>query len=119
MDIIPVDQSLLFWQQTTAMDGVSYLLEFRYNTREALYYLKIMMTDSTVLAQGIKLVSNYPLLQGYNDDRMPLGEIIAVAPSSDDSPAALGEIGGRVTLVYYTEAEIQAVGLDPWRNPLP
>lgn len=119
MVTIPVDQNLLFWQQTTTLDGVSYLLEFRYNAREFVYYLKIMMTDGTILAQGIKLVSNYPLLQAYNDDRMPLGEIMAVAAGADDSPAKLGDIGGRVTLVYYSEAEIQAVHLDPWRNPLP
>lgn len=118
MVIVDVDPTRFFWQQTTTLDGTSYLLEFRYNAREQVYYMKISLTDGTLLAQGVKLVSNYPLLQGYNDDRMPLGEFVAVAAGPNDSPAALGEFGQRVTLVYYTEAEIQAAGIDKWRNPL-
>lgn len=117
MVTIPTDPSLYFWSQTTEMDGTSYVLEFRYNEREQVYYLMVSLTDGTLLAQGIKLVSNYPLLQGYNDERMPLGELWAVASGPDDSPAALGDLGGRVSLVYYTAAETQAAGVDPWRNP--
>jgi hypothetical protein len=115
MVIIPCDQKLYYWKQTTTLDGTDYLLEFRYNDREATYYLQISLTDGTLLATGIPLVSNYRLLKPYADFRMPLGEMVAVAAGKNDSPAALGDLGGRVQLVYYTQAEMQAAGLDPWR----
>ncbi len=117
MNNIPTDTSLVFWNQVTTLDGTDYQLSFRYNQREACYYLQIALVDQTVLCQGIKLVSNYRLLQAYADDRLPPGELIAQAFGTDDSPAALGElgIGQRVELTYVTEAELKATGLDGWR----
>lgn len=121
MFLIPTDTGLLFWQQITTLDGTDYLLEFRFNSREQVYYLMVSLTDGTLLAQGIKLVCSYPLLQAYNDDRFPLGELIVLPDATSDGPPGLGElgIGQRCQLVYVTAAEIQAAGWDPWRNPNP
>ena len=38
---IPTDTFRLFWDQITTLDGVPYLLSFRYNSREKVYYLSI------------------------------------------------------------------------------
>lgn len=115
MFLIPTQQTP-FWQQTTTLDGTDYLLEFRYNQRENVYYLMIMQPDTTVLAQGIKLVSNYRILQAYASDSLPPGELVAFA-TGNDSPAGLGElgIGLRVQLVYVTAVELKALKLDGWR----
>ncbi len=114
---IPTDTKLIFWTQTTTLDGIDYVLEFRYNTREATYYLSISLTDQTVLAQGIKLVSDFPLLQAYADIRMPPGELVAMAFGSNDANPAIGElgIGQRVELTYITESEMAELGMDGWR----
>ena len=116
---IPTDTNLSFWQQITTLDGTDFQLEFRYNQREDVYYLSISLTDGTALATGIKLVSNYRLLQAYSSSLMPPGELIAVASGADDSPAGLGELGlgQRVELTYYTQAEMVAAGKDLWRYP--
>jgi hypothetical protein len=119
--IIPTDTTALFWTQTTTLDGIAYLLTFRYNSREACYYLTIAAADDSVTyAQGIKLVSNFPLLQTYGDN--PPGELWAVSFSTnDDTPAALGELGPdqRVALMYVEEADLIAGGSEPQRNPGP
>lgn len=117
MILIPTDTILPFFYQTTTLDGTAYVLEFRYNQREQVYYLRILLPDQTVLAQGIKIVSNYRLLQAYANAKMPPGEIVAMAQGVNDTPAALGELGNgqRVELVYYTRAEIEAIGADGWR----
>lgn len=115
--VIPTDTSLPFWSQTTTLDGTAYLLTFRYNTRESCYYLTIESPDGvTTFAQGIKLVSNFPLLQEY---AQPPGEMMAASFSGDDSPARLGELGDgqRVTLMYFEQADVIAGGGDPTRNP--
>ncbi len=121
MVVIPTDLVAPFYTQTTSLDGVNYFLTFRYNTREQAYYLSIDSVDGAVnYAQGIKLVSNFPLLQSYGDN--PPGELMAVSFSpDDDSPARIGELGDgqRVNLIYMEEADLIALGGEPARNPGP
>lgn len=121
MEQIPTSTDALFWSQTTTLDGVSYLLEFRYNTRESCYYLQISQPDGTVLVQGIKLVTNFRLLRRRIDTRLPPGDIVAVAYDGSPAPAALGElgIGQRVELVYLTAEETAAEGWNANRSAIP
>jgi hypothetical protein len=120
-DVIPTQTSLLFWNQTTTLDGVPYLLTFQYNTREACYYLMIQSSDATILyAQGIKIVSNYPLLGFglYAGWAGPPGDIMCISQSTaDDSPPELGEMGDgqRCVLLYMEEADV--IAGESWRNP--
>ena len=116
--VIPTQTTLPFWSQTVLLDGVSYLLTFQYNFREAVYYLQIQSADGTITyAQGIKLVSNY-LLLAYAGVTAPPGDMMALSCStSDDSPAQFGQlgVGQRVTLLYMPEADI--IAGESWRNP--
>jgi hypothetical protein len=107
-----------YYTQTTVIDGTPYLLEFRFNFREQVWYLDISLADGTVLALGIKLVSNFRLLQKYADSRMPPGEIVAIAYGSNDSPAGLDELGLglRVELTYLEVADMPNMP-EGWRNP--
>lgn len=117
MFLIPTDTAgRPFYSQTTTLDGTDYLLEFRFNSRELCWYLQVS-NGGTVFAQGIKLVSNFRLIQKYSSASMPPGELVAVAPVTDDSPAGLNDLGIdlRVKLVYYTKAEMRAAGVDGWR----
>ena len=57
LQVIPCDPALPFWTQTTTLDGVPYLLTFRYNIREDAYYLSISSADgATDYVLGMKLV---------------------------------------------------------------
>lgn len=118
--VIPTDLTALFWTQTTTLDGVPYLLSFRFNTREQAYYLQIQSVDGTqTFVQGVKLVSNYLLLETYG--LSPPGELMSVSFSSDDSPARLGELGDgqRCNLIYIEAADLVAANSEPNRNPGP
>jgi hypothetical protein len=118
--IVPTDDTgaRLFWSQTTTLDGVAYLLTFRFNTREQCYYLTIESADgATNYAQGIKLVANYPLLKGF---ATPPGEfVVASFDPSNDSPPKVGELGNnlRCEMFYIEEDDLIFSGLEPWRNP--
>lgn len=120
--IIPTDPVRLFWTQTTTLDGIPYLLTFRFNSREQVYYLDIVSADGLVFyAEGLKLVSNFPLLRTYGVPPLggPGGELMAIATTSDDSPAKVGEMGDklRVSLMYIEQADLLASGTEPHRNP--
>jgi hypothetical protein len=116
--IVPTEPTAPFWVQTTTLDGVPYLLTFRFNFREQVYYLDIVSADGLVFyAEGLKLVSNFLLLRTYGVT--PPGELMAVSSSSDDSPAKIGELGDglRVALIYIPQADLIAAGMEPHRNP--
>jgi uncharacterized protein DUF6983 len=115
--VIPVDPTALFSTQTTTLDGVPYLLTFRYNSREQAYYLTIQSADGlTTYVQGVKLVSDFFLLRPYPT---PPGELLVLVPDSDDSPPRLGDFaaGGRATLYYLDAPTVFAAGIEPERNP--
>lgn len=115
---IETDTTSYYWTQRVPLEGTTYAFSFRYNSREQVYYLQIATLDGTVQVGGIKLVSNWPLLQSCNNPNAPPGELVAAATASD-TPAAFGELStsGRVTLRYYSLAEVSAGGSEPWRFP--
>ena len=115
MILIPTSSDV-FYTQITQLDGVDYLLDFRYNDRENSWRFSIALTDNTPLATGIKIVTNYPLLQKYADDRLPAGEIFCITSGDDSNPAQndLG-IGKRCLLVYYSKSEFPT-GFEGWRG---
>jgi len=97
-----------FYTQTTALDGVEYVLEFRYNQREDAWYFSISLPNGTLLAAGIKVICNIPLLRKWVDTRLPKGTLAALSKTKDTSPPGLNELGedARVTLVYTSESEL-------------
>jgi hypothetical protein len=104
---IPIDPTLPFITQTTALDGVSYQLTFRYNQRQLRYFMDIALADGTLLAAGAALVVGWPLFRNVIDPRMPQGAFIVVAQGADvTTPPAFGElgIGLRCELIYTSRA---------------
>lgn len=93
------------YTQRTVLDGREYLLRFRWNQRAAKWYLSIYDQNEIPIYEGIKIVTNFPLL-GYRivDARRPPGEIIAVDVTSDRDPG-LYDLGSRVVLMYVDAAD--------------
>jgi hypothetical protein len=117
--LVPTNTTDAFWSQVTTLDGTDYQLDFSYNSREAVYYLSFYDTSGNLLYGGLKLVSNFPLLRTVISSVMPGGELVAISTTTDDSPAALGELGPtqRVQLWYFPELDVINAGVEPWRNP--
>ena len=117
MQIIPTDGSASPWfDQTTTLDGVPYVLDFRHSRAEDRWYLSIGLPDGTEVRKGIKVVSSYPLLWRETDSRLPNGELFCVPASADDSPPGLADLlpGGRCYLVYVPKAELLP-SFESWR----
>ena len=97
-----------FYQQITTIESTQYLLEMRFNQRENVWYLRIMLPDATILCQGIKLVPAYWLLAKYNNASLPDGDFLVTFSGQDDSPPALNDLlsGGRCSLLYFSKDEL-------------
>ncbi len=106
---IPTTPGVPFYTQRTRLDGVDYILGFRYSQREDRWYLDISDSEEVPILSGLKIVANWPLLQAYRyDPRVPAGEIIATSLTTDDSPPGLNEMGDglRVQLTYFEAGTI-------------
>lgn len=99
---IPVSVDTPLYTQRTTLDGREYILAFDWNGRENRWYLSILDVSGEPLANGIKLVANWPLLRRFTDPRLPTGVLMAIdySPSSGEPPA-FGDLGRRVKLSYY------------------
>lgn len=107
MNTIPTDTTgVPYYSEIVTLTGVTYVLEFRYNFREECWYVQMGSTSGDVFAQGIKIVSNFPLLQRFSSASMPPGELVSLSSSNDDSPATLYELGDRCSLLYFEKGEL-------------
>jgi hypothetical protein len=98
-----------FYSEVVSLDGQGFLLNFTYNQRCDCWYLSIATTDGIDLLNGVKILSNWPLLKQCADNRLPPGEIVSMSATIDVTPARLADLGpgGRCTL-YYVPVEDQS-----------
>lgn len=101
--IIPTYSNADYYSRTT-LDGRDFNLRFQWNQYESRWALSIFdETGDVLLAGGLKLVCNVPLLRAYHyDERLPPGELVVVDQTLDGSPPGLEDLGEgkRCTLTY-------------------
>lgn len=98
-----------FYTTRVTLDGTDYILDFKYNQRQDRWYLTIQDANGNELVSGVKIVCNWPLLMRFANSALPVGELIAVALTDDDTPPGLNELGPglRVELTYFEVSDIQ------------
>jgi hypothetical protein len=94
------------YRQRTVLDGVPYLLDFRWSQREERWYLDLRNAAGDLLAGAIKLVVNYPLLASRRGarDEMPPGDLRVVDGRESPADPGLDELGDTHQLVYTDAA---------------
>ena len=97
--------------QTVALDGVVYRLTFTWNTRRLAWDMSFALQDGTPLVQGIKLLPQKDLLGRHKDIRLPRGRLYAIDVVETDNAIRpeKSELGTKLQLLYYTEAEWDAI----------
>jgi hypothetical protein len=98
------------WTQVTALDGVSFILTFRWSQREGHWTLDLADADGVPIRSGMLLVAGAVLLAGCLDSRRPAGEIVVVdttgAEDVDPGFSDLGGAGARFVVQYVTALEL-------------
>lgn len=106
------DGTTPFSSQTTVLDGVPYILVFRYSQREDRWYLQLQTIDGTPIYGGVKLVPNWPLFAQCVSSTRPPGQFILISNNKSDlTPPGLNEIapGARCVLCYVPIADVTAI----------
>lgn len=99
-----------FYQQTTTLDGVSYVLSFTYNQTCECWYLSIADSSGVDIYNGVKLICNNSLFRKCVDPRIFPGALVVVSATEDTSPPELDDLlagSGRCTLIYITSDWLQ------------
>jgi len=107
--IVPTTSDYPAYSMTVTLEGEVYRLVFRWNVRGAFWTMDVKEQDETVLLAGIKLVANWPLTDRYVNPDLPPGDFMAYDTAGTGLDPGREDLGGRVLLLYLTEAEVAAL----------
>ena len=94
---------------TVELDGETFALHLQFNERDGAWYVDILTAEDDPIVMGRKVVLDLPLFGRYRDERLPVGQLVAVDTSGLQIEPAYGDLGRRVQLVYTTAAELAAL----------
>ncbi len=109
--IMPMVPSVPFYRLATAVDSTAYLIDVRWNERDAAWYLDFYEEDETPIAMGVKVVLGAYLGRSFQHPLFRDGVFVAVDTSGQRLDATLDDLGTRVHIRRYQIPEI--FGGDP------
>lgn len=100
---VPIPSGLPLFDMRTRLDGRDYDFRFDWNGREKRWYLARFSCLGTVIARGVKVIADFPLLLHYKSHALcPPGTLIAIDFSDQKgAPPEFLDFGTRVRLLYY------------------
>lgn len=116
-DIITLRPSLLTWRNRVVLDGVRLTLYVQYRARTNDWFLDVLDPEDDPIAQGVRVVASYPLLQGVRDDRLPPGDLWAIRQGDPPTIARAGELGTNVLLYYLRQADFDEAAAEAGALP--
>lgn len=97
---VPVNSILSNKEFRTELDGIFYLLAFRFNTRATIWIMNISDEDSNIIIAGIPLLLGVNLLGRFQDSRLPPGSLFVNNFSEANIEATRDNLGEDVLLLY-------------------
>jgi len=94
------------WRQRTALDGRDYILSFDWVQRLGHWLFAISDQDGSPIVSGIVLVTNWPLLRGVTDARIPRGHLVLDDTTGRNEDPDFSGLGVRFKLLYFSSAEL-------------
>lgn len=110
MQVVPTRQDAHWYSLTLDLDGATYTLELRWNERAGAWSLTVRDVAETVLAAGLRLVVDVPLLARHTDARLPRGQFLCVDTQGEGGTPGLTDLGTRFLLLYVPRADMALVG---------
>ncbi len=105
--VIPLTQGAAAFRTRVPLDGVDFLLDLTWNGRAAAWFLSVFSADGEPLVQGLKVVSNRPLLHRFRHiEGMPAGELFAADYSQNVACANFEQLGTSIDFLYLDAAEV-------------
>lgn len=103
--LLPLQPSIPNYRVGTALDGVQYILDVRWNGRDGAWYLDLLQEDETPIAHGLKLVLGAAIGSGITNPDFPPGVFVCRDLSGVGLDAGFDDIGTRVVVYYFPDSE--------------
>lgn len=98
-----------YYDFSVQLDGVTFVLTFQWNAREACWYFDLADIAGNPLLSGRRVVLNMPLLARFRQATLPNGDLMAVDTTGLNIDAGLTDLGDRVLLLYVTQSDVAAI----------
>lgn len=107
--IVPTQPNTPRFSERVSLDGTTFLLRFRWNTRLSAWFMDVFDDAELPIVYARRIVIDWPLLRQtrYRDDG-PAGEVLAYDTTNRDVRPLLDDLGVRV-LLGYLDAESVAL----------
>jgi hypothetical protein len=104
---IPIPPGLPLFDMRTRLEGRDYDLRFDWNGRERRWYLARFSCEGIVIARGVKVIADFPLLLHYKSHPLcPQGTLVALDYSDQrGEPPDYVDLGTRVRVLYFPAPE--------------
>jgi len=107
--ILPFDSASPNYRMGTVLDGVNYLFDVRWNTRDGAWYFDVLKSDETILRSGIKVVIGAFLGDHTVHADWPNGVFVAKDESGANQDARYDDLGTRIKVYFLTAADVALV----------
>lgn len=106
---IPLIPSEPFYSFTTTLDGTDYQFDVRWNARDGAWYFDLLTVEDEMIRAGNKIVLGASPGGLSADAEFPAGLFLVLDTSGDGRDATFDDMGTRVLMYFYTDAEINAL----------
>jgi hypothetical protein len=99
------------YDQTSTLEGTTFLLSFWYSQREACWYLSLADQSGVDIYNGVKLICANFLFTKCVDPRRPAGDFFCFDQTGANTPPGLEDLvpnAGRCVLTYWTSDLVEA-----------
>ena len=104
--VIQLRNDLTYFDIQAPLDGATYTLEMRWNTRALAWFMRLLNEQAdTIIVGDTKVVADWPIAL-YITGRLPPGLLVFWDTSGAGLDPGLNDLGQRVQLLYYTAAEL-------------
>lgn len=100
---IPVDSTFPSFVQETTLDGVTYRLLFRWNSRDLYWYLTVRTLEDVEIVPSRRLVPGARFLRYVSAAVRPAGELVVLEEPSRTN------LGKTAQLVYLDEDSVTEI----------
>lgn len=104
--IIPTRTDSATYFFSVELEGVVFVFRFQFNERDQSWFFDLLDADGVAIRQGVKCVTNYPLLRLVADPERPAGELYCIDTTGEDRRAGLADLGDALDFVYFDSSEL-------------
>lgn len=98
---LPLDPEIEADDFTISLDGGVYRFRFTWNSRAQAWVMDVLTEAEEPIVSGVRVVVNFPILDQFEDSRLPPGKLIVVDTGGTGEEPGRNDLGARVQIVYF------------------